>query len=58
VSIATGPPCHCIVAAPLLGWIKDDAQHIADQISKFATARVDTSDDQQPLMAKAQPRRP
>jgi hypothetical protein len=30
----------------LLGWVKDDAHHIADQISKRANVRVDAPDDQ------------
>jgi hypothetical protein len=35
----------------LLCWVKDDAHHIAEQISKRATALVDAPDDHLPLTA-------
>ena len=36
-----GMPWQHTRGSALLGWVKDDAQHIADQISKLATVRAD-----------------
>jgi putative flavoprotein involved in K+ transport len=46
-----GMPWQHTRGSALLGWVKDDAQHIADQISTRATIRVDAHDEQLPLMA-------
>jgi hypothetical protein len=48
-----GMPWQHTRGSALLGWVNDDVQHIADQISKLATVRVDTPDDQRPLMTTA-----
>jgi putative flavoprotein involved in K+ transport len=42
-----GMPWQHTRGSALLGWVEDDAQHIADQISRLATVRV----DQLPLTA-------
>jgi putative flavoprotein involved in K+ transport len=47
-----GMPWQHTRGSALLGWVKDDAQHIADEISKLATVRVDAP-DQAPLIATA-----
>ena len=44
-----GMPWQHTRGSALLGWVKDDAQHIADQISKRATAGVHAPDDHLPL---------
>ena len=48
-----GMPWQHTRGSALLGWVKHDAQHIADQISKLATVGVDIPDDQRPLAATA-----
>jgi putative flavoprotein involved in K+ transport len=48
-----GMPWQHTRGSALLGWVKDDAQHIANQISKLATARVDAPDEQLSLPATA-----
>jgi putative flavoprotein involved in K+ transport len=48
-----GMPWQHTRGSALLGWVKDDAHHIADQISKLAPVRVDALDDQLPLTATA-----
>jgi putative flavoprotein involved in K+ transport len=48
-----GMPWQHTRGSALLGWVKDDAQQIASQISKLATARVDAPGEQPPLMATA-----
>jgi hypothetical protein len=48
-----GMPWQHTRGSALLGWVKDDAQHIADRISRIATVRVDVPDDHLPLMATA-----
>jgi putative flavoprotein involved in K+ transport len=40
-----GMPWQYTRGSALLGWVKDDAQHIANQIAKLTTVRVDTPDD-------------
>jgi putative flavoprotein involved in K+ transport len=50
-----GMPWQYTRGSALLGFVKDDAQHIADQISKVAGARVDAPHDQPPLAATAAP---
>ena len=48
-----GMPWQHTRGSALLGWVKDDAQHIADQISKLASVPVDVPEDQPPRMATA-----
>jgi len=48
-----GMPWQHTRGSALLGWVKDDAQHIANQIYTLATARVDAPDEQLPLTATA-----
>jgi putative flavoprotein involved in K+ transport len=48
-----GLPWQHTRGSALLGWVKDDAQYIADQIAKLARVPVDVPDDQPPRMATA-----
>jgi putative flavoprotein involved in K+ transport len=48
-----GMPWQYTRGSALLGWVKDDARYIADQILKRATAPVGTPADQLPLTATA-----
>jgi hypothetical protein len=48
-----GMPWQHTRGSALLGWVKDDAQYIADQIAKLARVPVDVPDDQPPRMATA-----
>jgi putative flavoprotein involved in K+ transport len=48
-----GMPWQHTRGSALLGWVKDDAQHIADQISRLAPARVDGQGHQPRLIATA-----
>ena len=48
-----GMPWQHTRGSALLGWVKDDAQHLADEISRRATVRVDAPSDQLPVIAAA-----
>jgi putative flavoprotein involved in K+ transport len=48
-----GMPWQHTRGSALLGWVKDDAQHIADRVSKLAAVRADDPDEQLTLMATA-----
>jgi putative flavoprotein involved in K+ transport len=47
-----GMPWQHPRGSALLGWVKDDAQHIADQISKLATVRVDAPTSPRPTSSR------
>ena len=48
-----GMPWQHTRGSALLGWVNDDAQHIADHISTPATVPVDAPNDQRTLLATA-----
>lgn len=48
-----GMPWQYTRGSALLGFVKDDAQYIADQISKFPAPPLDAVDDELPLPATA-----
>jgi putative flavoprotein involved in K+ transport len=52
VSTSSACPGSTTRGSALIGWVKHDAQHIADQISKLASVHVDAP-DRLPLMATA-----